>query len=445
VEKEINFISSFEKKLKIKILHQERYFNAILKKETKGFTINLSNVNDRDIDQHKPIILAIKDQNFETRDYYKKIRSFSSSKGPGMQLFVNSFAEVKSGKKSYCRCIIPLSKNISFNNILSYATDKDRANGVQKIKIKDTEVLKVLIEEKRYLVIESTIKTSHSDFEEQCWSIIIGLGYVTGFFAQNEKFNFYYDKKDLITATKVSYKTQRDSINSFYHPVNANPFGWSLPNSLKDKYYGKLREISNVQFSQLCSLIHYDVDIKAMILLLIEAVSRSLLLMPAGLSVVLEGLSEYFFRLGGEKLKPISQKALSKQIISEMEKVLSNYRETEGIANYTVLEQKIKMLNSPTNREKLKFPFTYLGINLSPLDEEVIEFRNDFLHGNINLHPKKGKKIEMDSFEISLRLLTLINTVFMKMIGFEGYILNHTRLQQAGLRKKIKELPFIKI
>lgn len=182
-----------------------------------------------------------------------------------------------------------------------------------------------------------------------------------------------------------------------------------------------------------------------MILLLIEAVSRSLLLMPAGLSVVLEGLSEYFFRLGGEKLKPISQKALSKQIISEMEKVLSNYRETEGIANYTVLEQKIKMLNSPTNREKLKFPFTYLGINLSPLDEEVIEFRNDFLHGNINLHPKKGKKIEMDSFEISLRLLTLINTVFMKMIGFEGYILNHTRLQQAGLRKKIKELPFIKI
>ncbi len=43
------------------------------------------------------------------------------------------------------------------------------------------------------------------------------------------------------------------------------------------KYYGKISEI-----------VHGEVDIKAIILLITESISRSLLLMPAGLSVVLE-------------------------------------------------------------------------------------------------------------------------------------------------------------
>ncbi|MCA6446568.1 MAG: hypothetical protein IM562_05340, partial [Chitinophagaceae bacterium] len=83
---------------------------------------------------------------------------------------------------------------------------------------------------------------------------------------------------------------------------------------------------------------------------------------------------------------------------------------------------------------------TVLNILLTPIDEEVIEYRNDFLHGNINLNVRKGKKkYTMDSFEISMRLLTLLNMILMKMAGYEGYIINHAKTQEQGLKKIINE------
>ncbi len=45
----------------------------------------------------------------------------------------------------------------------------------------------------------------------------------------------------------------------------------------------------------------------------------------------------------------------------------------------------------------------------------------------------------MDSFEISLRLLTLLNMSIMKMIGYQGYIINHVKTQEWGLGKIIDE------
>ena len=123
-----------------------------------------------------------------------------------------------------------------------------------------------------------------------------------------------------------------------------------------------------------------------------------------------------------------------------MHTVLSKYKLDEKFSGSDVIEKKIQNINSPTNREKLKAPFTFQNILLTDIDEEILEYRNDFLHGNINLKPKKGKKpYSMDSFEISLRLLTLLNMSIMKMIGYEGYIINHVKTQENAKKKKINE------
>jgi hypothetical protein len=110
------------------------------------------------------------------------------------------------------------------------------------------------------------------------------------------------------------------------------------------------------------------------------------------------------------------------------------------------MEKKISNINSPTNREKLISPFTVFNIPLAEIDKEVLEYRNQFLHGNINLKSQKNRKeYSMNSFEISLRLLTLLNMVIMKMAGHKGYIINHVKTQEWGLGKKIDKNYYRKI
>jgi hypothetical protein len=162
--------------------------------------------------------------------------------------------------------------------------------------------------------------------------------------------------------------------------------------------------------------------------------------MPAGLSVALEGLTEYFYEKNEPALKPISNKKTSQDLIKELKKVLSTYETHPEVQSYSTLLTKIEQLNAPTNAEKLKAPFKILDIPLSEIDEETIDYRNDFLHGNINLKPRKGKKsYTMSAFEIALRLLTLLNAVILKKVGYNSFILNHVKLQEGGSIKHISE------
>jgi len=160
----------------------------------------------------------------------------------------------------------------------------------------------------------------------------------------------------------------------------------------------------------------------------------------AGLSVALEGLTEYFYEKNEPALQPIIKKKTSQDLIKELKKVLSTYEAHPDVQSYGTLLTKIEQLNAPTNSEKLKAPFKILNIPLSEIDQETIDYRNDFLHGNINLKPRKGKKsYSMSAFEIALRLLTLLNAVILKKVGYDSFILNHVKLQEGGIIKHISE------
>lgn len=162
--------------------------------------------------------------------------------------------------------------------------------------------------------------------------------------------------------------------------------------------------------------------------------------MPAGLSVALEGLTEHFYKNHQKVLQPISDTSTRKEIIGELKTVLSKYKANEHVKSFDVLISKLENLNSPTNKEKLKAPFRVLNIKLSKVDEETIEYRNDFLHGNINLRPRSGRKnYSMDSYEISLRLITLLHSLILKSIGYDGLIPSHVRIQRATVGNTTEE------
>ena len=367
----------------------------------------------------------------------------------GAKIHIYSFQknQILNTKKHFYRTVIPLKKGFDFYNIIKTETYSHDGNiytrGLINIEFDSKQFHLFILEfdKKKYLAIDCLCKITLDEFSELSWSIIVATGYLSGHLVQDEEYTFCYNNKQLKGFSNFLYSQRRDTIKSFYTPINTNPYSWIKENrKIAKKYYGKITEVKMPQFSNLCQLIHDEVDIKAIVLLITESISRSLLLMPAGLSVALEGFSEYFVSKHFDKIKPISDNNLAKKFKCDLMTVLQKYKLGKNFTGSDVLTKKINNINSPTNREKLKAPFTILEIPLTIIDEEVLEYRNDFLHGNVNLKPQKGKKTySMDAFEISLRLLTLLNMAIMKMIGYKGYIINHVKTQEEGLNKIIQE------
>lgn len=454
---EIRFIEDLSKTRLVRILDNKSITakSGYLKKlKPKGFALEIASGHHWQLDtgEHLKASILSRQLSFKITDAYVKSvgASFTPNKNTHrskIHIFSFQAKRVSKSQKTYYRTIIPIKTGFAFHNIFkeeSYSYDGDfRTRGLIKITL-EHKLFDAFIkdhEKRKYLVIDCLEKSTLEEFSELSWSIMASMGYLAGHLVQDEAYTFCYRNKHLKGFSNFIYSQRRDTLKSFYTPVNANPFLWIKENRrLAQKYYGKISEISSLQLSMLCQIVHEQIDIKAIILLITESITRSLLLMPAGLSVALEGMSEYFVSKNSTKLKPIKEEEIADSFKKDLMEVLNKYKVVDGFTGYTVMERKIQNINSPTNREKLKAPFIVLDIPLTEIDEEILEYRNDFLHGNINLKPQKWKKsYSMDSFEISLRLLTLLNMAIMKMIGYNGYIINHVKTQEHGLGKKIEE------
>lgn len=423
------------------------------KKEGKGFTVEVFHRGG--LQWGVGDLVEFELQNPEIR---LAVKGFVSSmgfdsdptRGPNLKASVWKFHDeaVTDNKMYFCRTIIPLQEKYSSWNIVaqeSFASDKFSGRmGLIKLSIHDTEfhVFDIEFEEKFYLFIDCLAPKTRTEFHAISWSALVGLSYLLGYLPQDEGYTFYYSDADLNEFVSYSYEELRNSIKTSYSPTNANSHAWIGDYEEASKYYGNVSEVTTSQLSKLCSLVHESDEIKAILLLVLESMKGSLLSMPAGLSVALEGLSEYFYEQNTEVFNPITDPALSKQIRNELKATLAKYKGHKGVQGYPVLEAKINELNRPSNADKLKAPFTVLDITLTPQEEEAIMYRNDFLHGNINLKPGKKsakKTYEMDSYEIALRIYTLINAIILKKIGYSGYLLNYAKIQERGMGKHFAE------
>ncbi|SEA92251.1 hypothetical protein SAMN05443667_11212 [Flavobacterium gillisiae] len=75
---------------------------------------------------------------------------------------------------------------------------------------------------------------------------------------------------------------------------------------------------------------------------------------------------------------------------------------------------------------------------------KVISARNDFLHERVPDFKKLGanRSIELkdnDLYYASVRLYTLLNILILKMIGFDNYVLNFTKIFEKNTRYPVRE------
>jgi len=296
---------------------------------------------------------------------------------------------------------------------------------------KTYDIVQVKSHGKAYYIIENQSPENFEEFEETCFAIRQAMGFLIGYMPGGEEYVF--------CDNKLSYSSYtRPALHSLFYPVNSNSYSKLIHKKDEaEKYFGKLNKIPASVFSQLATLIRESDELSATIILLLEAASvRSLLLIPAVFSVVIESLSKQIGVPSHGSVKPVNDPKLEASIVSDILGVIDSYQPQLDENALLTVKRRVPGITRPvvmhrlTNNEKLTAPFGYLCITLTLADITAIEHRNDLLHGNVLLQdgsPASDSEINAYMAFIAGKLYTLISKLLLKYVGYSGYVINYAK------------------
>lgn len=314
-----------------------------------------------------------------------------------------------------------------------------------RVNIEDIQfdVLQIKSNQEGYYVIEAFQNMPFGDFANYCYAIQQALGFVMGYMPGGEIF-YFSGNKHFYYINHI-----RPAMESLYYPVHTNPYHFLQFRKMSaENYLGKLNVISAKCFSDLVSLIYLNERFSSVITMMIESESiRSLLLVPSIYAIILESLSKIVCVPITEEKKPIQKKELFRRILKDMENVIDTYsKEFEVDDVISKLKRRLSESNKPikqlSNTEKLIQPFEQLGIELTPEDIAMIEHRNDLLHGNTHLtDDNRTETCDINNYMMyaSGKLYTLISSLILKYVGYNGYIINHAKVCEKKCNINTKE------
>lgn len=304
----------------------------------------------------------------------------------------------------------------------------------------------------RYLFIDCDSPMYYEQFGDMCHSIMIGYGMLCATFFQNEAYYVSSADPNFVEITDIQYLQLRKTLKSFFNPIYGEPYGRTDDKELAEKVRPDMKPLSRPLFNKLCTQAHRDKDYAALIILILEANTASLILRPAGYSVALERLTNM---IGAENddFKPIKDDDLVSELKDALNGVLREFEdriraEGGGDDPMNILKKNIEKINQPTSMDKLLKPFARYNIKLSKLDREAIANRNSFLHGKNGKVKRGGKNVEateLDVYHITLRLNTLVNKLFFSWLGYDGCIINFVKVHEDQFSEPIDEDLFVKL
>lgn len=303
---------------------------------------------------------------------------------------------------------------------------------------------------KEYLIIENIDKACFSFFCDVCFSIKQALGFITSYMPGGEEY-FFTSDLDFYYCNH-----HRSKIDSMYKPLHKNPYHILInKKEIAEAFVDKLNVLPANSFSNLISAIHRSSQFSSAIILLLEASSiRSLLLIPSVFSVIIEALSKIISQDESGKELPINDPQLFQQIKADMYNLIDLNSDKIAEAGVLKIKRRLNEINKPvvkehlTNNEKLTLPFEQLGIKLTINDINAIEHRNDLLHGNILLSDEnRQSEEEMNKYMgyISAKLYTLISTLILRYVGYNGYVINHAKFYEELCKIKTDEEYYVNI
>jgi len=421
LEEPITLIQELEKPqtIQLKELNSGEDYKTIWKKTDRGFSISFNVPSDSSLNIFREGLI-VDDLKFNTKINKEIYFQSFISRGQPEENYIKTTCELDSFKSQsfidkkqyYLRYLLPLNnKNFTFHNHIKEDNELYETYKSSTISI-SSEIISILLQqttlnifiyknENKYIIIDSTDKLNYDTFHQMSFSILIPLGFVTGYAPFDEAYIFAYEDKEMKEIAGFQYSGDLISSMKFsFSPINSNAFAWShkIGKHKVEEYRNKLKPMALPVFEKLCNETYQNPQLLHALQILLESSSYNTFTKVICQYAVLEKLKFFFV----EKL--------------------SNKKELK----------KIK-----TNEEELKYSFRLLSIPLSSKDEATIEFRNKFLHGEeYNIYNYKNGKykdwlvdeINQDTFFLSIRLDMLISQLILKYIGYEGYIVNHTKM-----------------
>lgn len=362
-------------------------------------------------------------------------------------------------KKYYYRLVFPLHHPLDFRfqiQQMIYHSDIYKSNrSATKAQISGIELIAYTFEEKdeHFFAIESDNKLSYEDFSDRAYALKNSIGYLTGYLAGNGGYFFAYTRKEMRDFSHYYFCSFRDTIKSHYSPIHTNPYSFLHEKRRLAKSIYKKKMLKEVPYSVLSLLsekLYSSLDFSSAVMLLMESSIASLLFMPGGYAIVLETLADLI--IGDDKLKlsPIKDRVEAKELRRKLTEVIDTECSKLDPYDLKTLRIRVDQINGMTNGARLRAPFTKLGINLLDADIEVLEARNDFLHGRIPDISKSGLTTDIvrknkDLYYAALRFYTLINMLILKWVGFEGYVTNYPMINETYIKLKLKEPYYRKV
>ena len=356
---------------------------------------------------------------------------------------LTSIAFVDKSDKAYFRYLIPIGSVDWYHDIHTYSAYIKNGWTSGLIELTDGETMLHVYPcndgGKKYMVVESLTMTTNPKMAEYVYSVALTLGFITGTIHLGKCYEFSSSEVDFKANVSMAYHTMRPSSETGMRIFTTNMYYVrevlkSGKVALSDKKplfneKGEFQEhlqdwLQQDTVQSLFSLIHNDEKIARAVVTIIESANFPLEYQASVRAIVLETLAH---SVPGPK--PISDESLWKQIMTDLDAVVTKYvnNGTDGLQispeSQTILSKKIATMNNPTNADSLAQPLKNAGYTLTQNDKDALKMRNTFLHGGI----VKGRLEEQTSeiFYLSLMLHKLACIIILKRADFSGYILNN--------------------
>lgn len=390
-------------------------------------TLKYLNLNEKILsnDQNEKIVII--DSMFKSHNWIETV-TYSVSSFESEKFRENMFFQLVVNNKEK-----GLRLDFIFENLISISTERymNAFNGIT-FEIKDIPFNLYIVND--YFVIENLEKLDFKRFEQYCRVTLSCFGILTGYAPRNKGYYFSYENNQFENTKEYAYTS--NFVNTYdltYRPIDNNLFYSFMPktisederNNFEDKAQENLFLISNATFSKLCNLNVTDKKISRATELIMEANQTSIEAQGVIYSVVLEILTSYIAVKNEGKLTPITDKTQAKTLKAKLHDVAKEY-----LSPYenSPISKKIDSINSPTNRDKLLKPFEFLDIKLNDIDKQIINHRNDFLHGNDFIEGKEVLEFFNNHFYINCKLNFLVYALLLKIIGHHGKIVNMVKI-----------------
>lgn len=285
------------------------------------------------------------------------------------------------------------------------------------LKIDNTEIIfyhESLSMDSGYFVIAHNQKIDFEKFQSIVSSIITAYGFLNGFYMLDTI--YYFSVKEIENVPNVTFYYENFNQAIFSeNPILDSGNYHDIP---KEK-----RLLSSNQFNKLVNIFLKDADYMRSGYLLIEAGSLNGSSKASLGAVALETVTK---KIVAKKLedKIVEDKNIMYGLLYKLKKILKEYSNVLTKEQLLILTNKLNAVNKKPNSSKLNGAFDDLSISLTAEEKQCIDSRNLFLHGSLPRN-KEGNLTDQEQVNIMAnRLVMLTSILLLKLIGYEGYVID---------------------